>query len=106
MTNHLASLKLHTTVVADTGDVDSIRQYAPQDATTNPSLMLKASKQAAYAHLVDEALAAAARGSGAAARDVSFESADPLPALAAAAGLVWHSARYPRTFLRSLRASP
>lgn len=57
--NHLEALKRHTTIVADTGDVDAIREFAPQDATTNPSLILKAAQQDAYAHLVDEAVAAA-----------------------------------------------
>ena len=39
--NLLESLKPHTTVVADTGDIDAIHQYKPQDATTNPSLSTK-----------------------------------------------------------------
>jgi transaldolase len=47
--NLLAQLKQYTTVVADTGDFQLIRQYAPQDATTNPSLILKAAQQPAYA---------------------------------------------------------
>ena len=37
----LDQLKEHTVVVADTGDFESIKQYAPRDATTNPSLILK-----------------------------------------------------------------
>jgi len=44
-----------TTVVADTGDLDAIKQYQPQDATTNPSLVLKAAQMPAYAHLLTEA---------------------------------------------------
>ena len=60
----LDSLKRHTTVVADTGDIDAIAQYRPQDATTNPSLLLKAAQQPQYRHLVDEALIAAERASG------------------------------------------
>ena len=55
--NLLAQLKQYTTVVADTGDFQLIRQYAPQDATTNPSLILKAAQQAAYRQLVLETLA-------------------------------------------------
>jgi transaldolase len=58
----LDSLKRHTVVVADTGDIDAIRQHRPQDATTNPSLLLKAAQQPAYRALVDGALAAAAAG--------------------------------------------
>ena len=41
-TSILDQLKEYTTVVADTGDFATIKQYAPQDATTNPSLILKA----------------------------------------------------------------
>ena len=43
-TNLLAGLKQHTIVVADTGDFESIRKYQPRDATTNPSLILKAAQ--------------------------------------------------------------
>lgn len=56
MTNKLAALKTMTVVVADTGDIDSIRQYAPEDATTNPSLVLKAAKMQQYGHLVKQAI--------------------------------------------------
>lgn len=52
----LDALKTMTTVVADTGDVEAIRQYAPRDATTNPSLLLKAAQQSQYAQLVSDAL--------------------------------------------------
>ena len=48
----LDQIKDHTIIVADTGDFDSIRQYEPRDATTNPSLILKAAKQDDYAELV------------------------------------------------------
>lgn len=56
MANQLEQLKQFTTVVADTGDFESMREYEPQDATTNPSLILKASQQEQYAHLVDKAV--------------------------------------------------
>ena len=69
----LDSLKRHTIVVADTGDIDAIRQHRPQDATTNPSLLLKAAQQPAYRSLVDGALeAAAASGRNGAARTEAF----------------------------------
>ncbi len=69
----LDSLKQFTTVVADTGDIESMRQYQPQDATTNPSLLLKASQQPEYRPLVDAALADAERaGGGAATRAEAF----------------------------------
>ncbi len=55
--NQLEQLKQFTTVVADTGDFETMRRYAPQDATTNPSLILKAAKQEAYRPLVDRAVA-------------------------------------------------
>ena len=57
----LDSLKKYTTVVADTGDIESMRQFTPQDATTNPSLLLKAAQQPQYRPLVDAALADADR---------------------------------------------
>ncbi|MBT3637638.1 MAG: transaldolase [Opitutae bacterium] len=50
----LEQIKEHTVIVADTGDFDSIRQYEPRDATTNPSLILKAAKQAEYSELVED----------------------------------------------------
>jgi transaldolase len=62
--NLLESLKRHTTVVADTGDIEAIAEHRPQDATTNPSLLLKAAQQPHYQHLVDESLAFALRESG------------------------------------------
>src|SRR3954470_17198705 len=52
----LESLKRVTTVVADTGDIEAMRQFKPQDATTNPSLLLKAAQQAQYRPLVDAAM--------------------------------------------------
>jgi len=51
----LDSLKRYTVVVADTGDIDAIRQHQPQDATTNPSLLLKAAQQPQYRALVETA---------------------------------------------------
>ena len=57
MTNQLDSLRELTVVVADTGDIDAIRQYKPEDATTNPSLILSAAVLPQYAPLIDEAIA-------------------------------------------------
>jgi transaldolase len=56
MSTQLDQLKQFTTVVADTGDFASMRAYAPQDATTNPSLILKAAAMPAYAPLIERAL--------------------------------------------------
>ncbi len=57
----LDSLKRYTVVVADTGDIEAIRTHRPQDATTNPSLLLKSAQQPQYRALADGALAAAAK---------------------------------------------
>jgi len=54
--NQLEQLKQHTVVVADTGDFEAMRAYKPQDATTNPSLILAASQKAEYKSLVDSAI--------------------------------------------------
>jgi transaldolase len=62
--SQLDSLKKFTIVVADTGDIDAIAKYKPQDATTNPSLLLKAAQDKRYRHLVDEALQYAANAGG------------------------------------------
>jgi transaldolase len=71
----LDSLKRVTTVVADTGDIDAIAQYKPQDATTNPSLLLKAAQQAEYRPLVDAAMKEADRADGGSARTEAFMDA-------------------------------
>lgn len=62
----LDSLKRLTTVVADTGDIDAMARYRPQDATTNPSLLLKAAQLPQYRPLVDQAL-----------RDAERDASDP-----------------------------
>jgi transaldolase len=56
MSNTLEALKQLTTVVADTGDFATLEAYAPQDATTNPSLILKALQQEAYLPVLDAAI--------------------------------------------------
>ena len=56
--NQLDALKQFTTVVADTGDFKQLAQFQPQDATTNPSLILKAVQKPEYAPLLVEAVAA------------------------------------------------
>ena len=59
-TNHstLSQLKNFTTVVADTGDFERMREFQPQDATTNPSLILKAAQQSTYQKLINKVKAA------------------------------------------------
>ncbi|PJC87498.1 transaldolase [Vibrio sp. HA2012] len=56
MSNKLEQLRKVTTVVADTGDIEAIAKYQPEDATTNPSLILKAAQIADYAPLIDQAV--------------------------------------------------
>ncbi|XP_053275533.1 LOW QUALITY PROTEIN: transaldolase [Pleuronectes platessa] len=56
MESALNQLKKHTVVVADTGDFHAIEEYKPQDATTNPSLILAAAKMPAYQQLLDQAI--------------------------------------------------
>ena len=57
MNSQLEQLQKVTTVVADTGEVDAILKYKPEDATTNPSLILKAAQLKSYAHLIEAAIA-------------------------------------------------
>ncbi len=54
--NLLDALKKHTIVVADTGDIDAIAEHKPQDATTNPSLILQAAQDDRYQHLLADAV--------------------------------------------------
>lgn len=61
--NQLDLLKTYTTVVADSSDFESIKQYRPTDATTNPSLIFAASQKKEYLHLVEEAVSYAKKNS-------------------------------------------
>jgi transaldolase len=62
--NSLEQLKQYTTVVADTGDFESIKKYEPQDATTNPSLIFKAAQDPKYKPLLDDAVEYARKQKG------------------------------------------
>jgi transaldolase len=62
--NLLDSLKRYTTVVADTGDIDAIKQHRPQDATTNPSLLYQAVQKPEYQHLLEDAVQTALKTPG------------------------------------------
>jgi transaldolase len=64
MTSKLEQLKSMTAVVADTGDIDAIRRFAPLDATTNPSLLLKAAALPQYRALLESARRWASQGGG------------------------------------------
>ncbi|KAI0173771.1 hypothetical protein BJ166DRAFT_561709 [Pestalotiopsis sp. NC0098] len=76
MSNSLDQLKASgTVVVCDSGDFATIGKYKPQDATTNPSLILAASKKAEYAKLIDEAIAAAKESSKGKSVDVQVDDA-------------------------------
>jgi transaldolase len=72
MSNLLDGLKNLSVIVADTGDFESIRKYQPRDATTNPSLLLKAAQMPEYADVVNRAIADAKRESPAASQTVAI----------------------------------
>jgi transaldolase len=93
MANQLEQLKSMTAIVADTGDIDAIAQHRPEDATTNPSLLLKAAASPRYAPLLESAVAwAIARGADPACRLV-----DAVDKLAVEAGrLAWLAGRMPK----------
>jgi len=80
MTNQLSQLKKMTTVVADTGDIEAIAKFQPEDATTNPSLLLKAASLEGYQHLLTEAVTWAKAQSSSAEQQV-VDAADKLSAL-------------------------
>jgi len=80
MANLLDQLKAMTTIVADTGDVEAIKSVKPVDATTNPSLLLKASTLPQYAPLIDEAIAYAKAQSSDKAQQIE-DAADKLAVL-------------------------
>jgi transaldolase len=80
MANLLDQLATMTVVVADTGDIDAIRQFTPQDATTNPSLILAAAQITAYQDLIDRSLQESRQllGPEASAEDVVAEALDEI----------------------------
>jgi len=78
--SQLAQLKQMTTVVADTGDIEAIAKFQPQDATTNPSLLLKAASLPAYQGLVKDSITWAKTQSDSAAQQV-IDAADKLSVL-------------------------
>jgi transaldolase len=71
MTTHLESLKQYSLVVADSGDIDAVARWKPQDATTNPSLLLASAEDPRYQPLLDKAIRDA-RGEAGAAMDALF----------------------------------
>src|SRR4051812_48922991 len=56
MPSQLDSLKKHSLVVADTGDIEAVARWKPQDATTNPSLLLASAEDPRYRPLIDKAI--------------------------------------------------
>ena len=80
MANLLDQLSQMTVVVADTGDLEAIRQFTPRDATTNPSLILAAAQIPAYQSLIDEALRASRRliGENAPVEEIVREALDEI----------------------------
>src|SRR5688500_19696083 len=71
MLSNLDSLRKYSLVVADTGDIEAVARWKPQDATTNPSLLLTSAQDPRFRHLVDAAIKDA-RGDTAAAMDGLF----------------------------------
>lgn len=71
--NQFDALATQTVLVADTGDIDSIKKYKPTDVTTNPSLLLAAAQIPAYKHLVDDAIAYGQKHSGTKDKAVQLE---------------------------------
>jgi len=80
MTNLLEQLATMTVVVADTGDIEAIRQFTPRDATTNPSLILAAAQIPTYQNLIDRSLteSRAVIGESAPVEDVVAEALDEI----------------------------
>lgn len=74
MTDKLTSLRKLTTVVADTGDIAAMKLYKPQDATTNPSLILNAAQIPEYRKLIDEAIEWARKQSNDKDQQIAFAS--------------------------------
>ena len=74
MTTKLEQLKKMTDVVADTGDIEAIKLYKPQDATTNPSLLLKAAQIPAYNELVGKSVEAGKKEGKNSAEQISYAS--------------------------------
>ena len=71
MTSQLDSLRQHSLVVADSGDIEAVARWKPQDATTNPSLLLTSAEDPRFRHLVDKAIGDA-KGETTAAMDNLF----------------------------------
>lgn len=83
MANLLEQLKSMTTIVADTGDIGAIHHHRPQDATTNPSLLLKAATLPEYVPLIAESIAWAKSQSS----DRSQQVRDAMDRLAVSVGV-------------------
>jgi len=83
MASLLEQLKSMTTIVADTGDIEAIRHHQPQDATTNPSLLLKAATLPEYVPLIADSIAWAKSQGG----DRVQQARDAMDKLAVGVGL-------------------
>ena len=70
--NKLDQLKKMTVVVIDTGDIDAIKKYHPQDATTNPSLILSALQKPEYEYLIDEAIQYCRKKNASSSKEISL----------------------------------
>lgn len=78
MTTQLESLQRHSVIVADTGDLDAIQRFKATDATTNPSLILKAAQDPRFTRIVDEAVRTRNPGRGSDKRSAGSSEIDAI----------------------------
>ena len=98
MATLLEQLRGMTTVVSDTGDINSIIQFKPTDSTTNPSLIATAAEMTAYASIVDDVLMQARENAGPRASDkdvaaLAFDTHRALPPLRMLLSFAWRHIR-------------
>jgi hypothetical protein len=105
MASLLEQLRGMTTVVSDTGDINSIQQYKPQDATTNPSLIAAAAEKPEYQSIVDSVLQQAKKDAGDKASDKDV-AARAFKSLAVAFGLKILESSRAASRPKSMPASP
>lgn len=99
MASLLESLRTQTTVVADTGDFESMRRYLPTDATTNPSLILKAVQQEAYRPMLERCVKANPKAP-------TSDLVDQLLVSLGKKSLISYLAEFQRRWMRVYRLTP
>ena len=91
--SQLDQLKKFTKVVADTGDFESIKDFKPQDATTNPSLIFAATQKENYAHLLTEVIVDRKSSGLSSSRDAS--TIGPVPVVSRSSVGSWRQTKPP-----------